>query len=70
MIGGAGSAVNEHIIQNGLDINIMNLGIPDKIISHGSQEELYTEIGLDKKSLEIKIDELYNHITKSGKVIK
>ena len=70
VIGGAGSAVNEHIMQNGLDINIINLGIPDKIISHGSQEELYTEIGLDKKSLEIKINELYNHITKNEKVIK
>jgi 1-deoxy-D-xylulose-5-phosphate synthase len=70
LIGGAGSAVNEHIMQNGLDINIINLGIPDKIISHGSQDELYTEIGLDKKSLEIKIDELYNHITKNEKVIK
>jgi len=68
--GGAGSAVNEHIMQNGLDINIINLGIPDKIISHGSQDELYSEIGLDKKSLEIKINELYNHISKNEKVLK
>ena len=70
VIGGAGSAVNEHIMHNGLDINIINLGIPDKIISHGSQDELYSEIGLDKKSLEIKINELYNHISKNEKVLK
>jgi 1-deoxy-D-xylulose-5-phosphate synthase len=70
VIGGAGSAVNEHIMQNGLDINIINLGIPDKIISHGSQDELYSEIGLDKKSLEIKINELYNHISENEKVLK
>ena len=70
VIGGAGSAVNEYIIEKALDIKIINLGIPDKIISHGSQDELYTEIGLDKKSLEIKINELYNHITQSEKVIK
>jgi 1-deoxy-D-xylulose-5-phosphate synthase len=70
VIGGAGSAVNEYIIEKGLDINIINLGIPDKIISHGSQDELYAEIGLDKKSLEIKINELYNHITKNEKVIE
>ena len=63
--GGAGSAVNEHVIEEGLDINIINLGIPDEIISHGSQENLYTQIGLDKKSLEIKINELYNHISKN-----
>ena len=68
--GGAGSAVNEYIIEKGLDVDIINLGIPDKIISHGSQDELYTEIGLDKKSLEIKINELYNHITQNEKVIK
>tara|TARA_Y100000389_G_scaffold116494_1_gene113666 strand:+ start:43 stop:1914 length:1872 start_codon:yes stop_codon:yes gene_type:complete len=61
--GGAGSAVNEHITKEGLDINIINLGIPDEIISHGSQEDLYKQIGLDKKSLEIKINELYNHIS-------
>ncbi len=65
--GGAGSAVNEYIIEKGLDINIINLGIPNKIISHGSQDELYAEIGLDKKSLEIKINELYNHISKNEK---
>ena len=65
--GGAGSAVNEYVIEKGLDVNIINLGIPDKIISHGSQDELYAEIGLDKKSLEIKINELYNHITKNEK---
>jgi len=70
VMGGAGSAVNEYIIENSLDINIINLGIPDRIISHGSQDELYAEIGLDKKSLEIKINELYNHITKNEKVIK
>ena len=70
VIGGAGSAVNEHIMQNGLDINIINLGIPDRIISHGSQDELYSEIGLDKKSLEIKINELYNYISKNEKVLK
>jgi 1-deoxy-D-xylulose-5-phosphate synthase len=68
--GGAGSAVNEYVVEKGLDVNIINLGIPDKIISHGSQDELYAEIGLDKKSLEMKINELYNHITKKEKVIK
>ena len=65
--GGAGSAVNEFIVCEGLDINIINLGIPDEIISHGSQQELYAQINLDKKSLEIKINELYNHISKNEK---
>ena len=67
--GGAGSAVNEYVYEKGLDINITNIGIPDRIISHGSQGELYKEIGLDKKSLEIKINEIYNHISKINKII-
>jgi 1-deoxy-D-xylulose-5-phosphate synthase len=65
--GGAGSAVNEFMLGEGLDKNIINLGIPNEIISHGSQEELYAQINLDKKSLEIKINELYNHISKNEK---
>ena len=65
--GGAGSAVNEYVVEKGLNINIINLGIPDQIISHGSQDALYKEIGLDKKSLEIKINEIYNHISKNEK---
>ena len=67
--GGAGSAVNEYGYEQGLDINITNIGIPDRIISHGSQDELYKEIGLDKKSLEIKINQIYNRISKIDKII-
>ena len=68
--GGAGSSINEHINNNGLKINITNIGIPDRIISHGSQDELYKEIGLDKKSLEIKINEIYNLISQNKKVVE
>tara|TARA_B100000035_G_scaffold315162_1_gene334185 strand:+ start:1459 stop:3345 length:1887 start_codon:yes stop_codon:yes gene_type:complete len=68
--GGAGSSVNEYLVEKGYEITITNFGIPDKIISHGSQSELYTEIGLDKKSLEFRINEIYNHISKSKKIVE
>lgn len=68
VIGGAGSSVNEYINQKGLKINIINLGVPDKIVSHGSQDELYNQIGLNKKSLEIKINEIYNQSTQNKKI--
>ncbi len=61
---------NEHINKNGLKINVINIGIPDRVISHGSQDELYKEIGLDKKSLEIKINEIYNLIAQNKKVVE
>ncbi len=67
--GGAGSSVNEYLVERGYEITITNFGIPDRIVSHGNQNELYAEIGLDKKSLEFKINEIYNHITKNKKVV-
>jgi 1-deoxy-D-xylulose-5-phosphate synthase len=69
IIGGAGSSVNEYVNQKGLEINVINLGVPDEVISHGSQEDLYKQIGLDKKSLEIKINEIYNQLALNKKIV-
>tara|TARA_B100000085_G_scaffold211832_1_gene195899 strand:- start:458 stop:1108 length:651 start_codon:yes stop_codon:yes gene_type:complete len=68
--GGAGSSINEYLVEKGYEMPITNLGIPDTVISHGSQKELYAEIGLDKKSLEFKINEIYNHISKNKKIVE
>ena len=67
--GGAGSSVNEYLVERGYEITITNFGIPDRIVSHGNQDELYAEIGLDRKSLEFKINEIYNRITNNKKVV-
>lgn len=40
--GGMGSAVLEFMGDNGYRAQVKRLGIPDEIIEHGSQEELYT----------------------------
>ena len=68
--GGAGSSINEYLVEKGYEITITNFGIPDQIISHGNQNELYAEIGLDKKSLEYRINEIYNHISSNKKIVK
>ena len=68
--GGAGSSINEYLVEKGYEITITNFGIPDRIISHGSQKELYAEIGLDKKSLEYRINEIYNHVSSNKKIVK
>ena len=67
--GGAGSYVNEFLQSEQLDISVINIGVPDKTVSHGSQDSLYKEIGLDKKSLELKINEIYNHFCKNEKIV-
>ncbi|ORU90054.1 MAG: 1-deoxy-D-xylulose-5-phosphate synthase [Cycloclasticus sp. symbiont of Poecilosclerida sp. M] len=59
--GGAGSAVNEFINQEGLDVRVFNLGLPDNNIEHGSREELLTTVGLDAKGIEKSI----NHYLKT-----
>ncbi len=50
-IGGFGSAILEFANSIGLKPNILVLGIEDKFIEHGTQEELLEEIGLDEKGI-------------------
>lgn len=52
--GGAGSAVNECLSMQSLNIPILNLGLPDRYIEHGAREELLelcqlTESGIEKQ---------------------
>ncbi|CRK85571.1 1-deoxy-D-xylulose-5-phosphate synthase [Candidatus Providencia siddallii] len=47
IIGGAGSGVNEFLLQEKKILPILNLGLPDFFISQGTQKELITELGLD-----------------------
>lgn len=49
--GGAGSGVNEAVAALQLPVQLLNLGIPDQFIRHGSQEQLYAELGLDSAGL-------------------
>ena len=45
--GGAGSAVNEYLLQQAVDIHIINLAIPDAFIDHGNHEQQLSDCGLD-----------------------
>lgn len=45
--GGAGSAVNEWLQANGFATPVINLGLPDRFVEHGTTSELLTECGLD-----------------------
>ena len=51
IMGGAGSAVNEFVQANKLDIKILNLGIPDEFIKHGTQQEMNEVMGLDSQGI-------------------
>jgi len=51
IIGGFGSAVFEFMIDNNYNAKVKRLGIPDKFIEHGTQEELYKICGFDAESI-------------------
>ena len=49
--GGMGSAVLEFMVDNNYYAEVKRLGIPDKFIDHGTQNELYDECLFDEKSI-------------------
>ncbi|URJ30138.1 1-deoxy-D-xylulose-5-phosphate synthase [Blochmannia endosymbiont of Camponotus sp.] len=55
IIGGAGSGVNEFIMQNKLLVPVLNIGLPDFFIPQGSQSEILSELGLDSMGIYKKI---------------
>ncbi|KPW03908.1 1-deoxy-D-xylulose-5-phosphate synthase [Pseudoalteromonas sp. P1-8] len=55
--GGAGSAVNEYLAAIKADVTILNLGIPDEFIKHGTQDEMHAEMGLDASGILTSIKE-------------
>lgn len=50
--GGAGSAINECLLAHGHAIPMLNLGIPDRFIEHGSREDCLVAAGLDTASID------------------
>jgi 1-deoxy-D-xylulose-5-phosphate synthase len=51
LMGGMGSAVLEFMADNRYSSNIVRLGIPDKVIEHGTQPELYRECGFSGEDI-------------------
>jgi len=50
--GGAGSAVNEYLSRAGIQIPVLNLGLPDEFPAQGSRGQLLTECGLDADGIQ------------------
>lgn len=55
--GGFGSAVLESLESSGLlsGVEVMRLGLPDRVITHGARSELLREVGLDQESIVARI---------------
>ncbi|MCC5901805.1 MAG: 1-deoxy-D-xylulose-5-phosphate synthase [Halomonas sp.] len=50
--GGAGSAVNELLNAEGVQVEVLNLGLPDSYVEHGTPAELLRDCGLDAEGIE------------------
>jgi 1-deoxy-D-xylulose-5-phosphate synthase len=56
--GGMGSAVLEFMADNNYSSRMVRLGIPDKIIEHGEQPELWAECGFDSAGIRSTVEKL------------
>ena len=52
VMGGAGSAVIEHLLAHGLNVPVLQLGLPDQFIEHGEPAKLMAQLGLDAAGIE------------------
>ena len=62
LMGGAGSAVNECLVENGRQTAVLNLGVPDRHIDHGSQQQQLDEIGLSVVGIKNRIIEKLSNL--------
>ena len=61
--GGAGSGVNQCLVEQHLLVGVLNLGIPDAFIEHGTSEEQHAWIGLDGPGIERAIKAKLNSVS-------
>ncbi len=50
-IGGAGSAVNEFVLNAGINVQVRNLGLPDEFVSHGDPVDLMNQVKLTAEKI-------------------
>ncbi|MGE6136862.1 1-deoxy-D-xylulose-5-phosphate synthase [Aeromonas rivipollensis] len=56
IMGGAGSAVNELLMRSKQCKPVLNLGLPDRFVEQGTQEEIYAQLGLDAAGIQASIE--------------
>jgi 1-deoxy-D-xylulose-5-phosphate synthase len=56
--GGFGSAVLEFLADQGQQLIVRRLGIPDRVVEHGTQDQLYKECGFDAEGITTAVREL------------
>jgi 1-deoxy-D-xylulose-5-phosphate synthase len=60
-MGGAGSAVAEALAAAGIEIPLLQLGLPDAFIDHGDPGELLAACGLDAAGIVTAVAARFGH---------
>ena len=59
--GGLGSAVLEYMADHNLHPGVKRLGLPDDFVEHGTPQELYHIVGIDKEGIKDAVKALTSH---------
>jgi 1-deoxy-D-xylulose-5-phosphate synthase len=51
IVGGFGSAILEFMNEHGYKADVKIMGIPDRLVEHGTPKQLYAEIGIDANAI-------------------
>lgn len=60
--GGAGTGIEEWMMDNGYPIHITRLGLPDSFVEHGSPAELFEMLGLDADGIYKTLQTIYQKL--------
>jgi len=63
VMGGAGSGVNELLMAENQRVSVLNLGLPDQFIDHGTHAQLLAGCGLDIDGILASINKKLDQIT-------
>jgi len=58
VVGGFGSAILEFMNEHGYKAEVKILGIPDRLVEHGTPRQLYDEIGIDANGIATAVREM------------
>ena len=58
VVGGLGSAVLEFMADHRYKADLKRLGVPDRFVDQGTQQELYQECGYDKEGIKNAVREI------------
>lgn len=63
IVGGLGSAVAEFMADHNYQgVELRRMGVPDRFVDHGTQMELFREVGLDMETIRRTLEQLFSEL--------